>query len=159
LERNNINKADISNIFSGKPNWHLEIGGEINHYHNDFISYKLVISSYTGGAHSNKETYLFNVNPNGREMKIRSMIKDRSRFMEVAENAFRISKSLSATADLGEAGFTFEKNKFQLPENVGFTKKGVVLYYNDYEIGSYADGPTEITIPYDKLEGILAVEI
>ncbi len=141
-----------------KTPWTINVDGKITFAVNKFISYRLTTNSYTGGAHTNTETLLFNVNQNGREIKIRSLITDRPKLMEVAENAFRKTKSLSATADLGAAGYTFDNNEFQLPENIGFTGKGVVLYYNDYEIASYADGPTEILIPYKELEGIVVLE-
>jgi hypothetical protein len=44
---------------------------------------------------------------------------------------------------------------FTLNDNYGFRKEGIVFFYNVYEIGSYAEGPTEILIPYERLEGWL----
>ena len=140
-----------------KTPWTIDMKGEITFESEQLISYRLALNSYTGGAHMNAETFLFNVNKNGKKVGLKSFITNRKKFIQIAEKAFRKSKSLSLTADLGEAGFTFDKNKFQLPENIGFTQKGVVLFYNDYEIATYADGPTEINISYKELEGVISI--
>ena len=44
----------------------------------------------------------------------------------------------------------FEDDVFQLPQTYFFTDKGLLLYYNVYEIASYADGPKELLIPYTE---------
>jgi hypothetical protein len=36
-------------------------------------------------------------------------------------------------------------------DNYGFTTQGIVFVFNSYEIASYAEGPTEILIPYEKI--------
>ena len=53
----------------------------------------------------------------------------------------------------------FENDEFYLPNNIGFTKNGLQLIYNQYEVASYADGPMSITLPYAEIRNYLAVEI
>jgi hypothetical protein len=45
----------------------------------------------------------------------------------------------------------FEGGKFALPENMGLTRDGVLLFYNSYEVAAYAEGETKFVIPYGKL--------
>lgn len=49
----------------------------------------------------------------------------------------------------------FEGDQFQLPLNIFYTDKGLLLYYNRYEIAAYADGPKELLIPYEELKNFL----
>jgi hypothetical protein len=53
----------------------------------------------------------------------------------------------------------FEKDSFYLPENIGFTKEGVKLLYNQYEVASYADGTIELTLPYNEVKKYLSTKI
>jgi hypothetical protein len=138
--------------------WYIEVEGKINFSTKELISYSLELESYSGGAHTSTEQIFFSVNPKGREIDIKSMITNQAKLMEIAENAFREAKGLGKDQDLSEAGFNFDNNEFQLPENIGFKKEGVILYYNDYEIGAYADGPTEILIPYSEVEDAMKID-
>ncbi|MEC5164554.1 hypothetical protein RCH18_000270 [Flavobacterium sp. PL11] len=49
----------------------------------------------------------------------------------------------------------FENERFQLPQNIFFTDTGLLLYYNIYEIASYADGATEMLFPYTEVNEFL----
>jgi hypothetical protein len=40
----------------------------------------------------------------------------------------------------------FKKGKLHLPENICFTNTGLLLYYNIYEIASYADGARKLVL-------------
>ena len=42
----------------------------------------------------------------------------------------------------------FETESFYLPDNIGYTENGLILFYEPYEIASFADGPIILTIPY-----------
>ena len=52
----------------------------------------------------------------------------------------------------------FEDEKFQLPQNIFFTDKGLLLYYNSYEIASYADGPKELLFSYKEVNDYLLIQ-
>ncbi len=135
--------------------WNVDLTGDVTYAANGFVTYKLVVESYTGGAHNNTEVIFLNLDNNGAEASLMSKVTDRGKLLEVAEASFRKEKSVGPAADLGDAGFTFEDNRFQLPDNMGLGKRGLILYYNDYEIASHADGPTEVIVPYAQLEGII----
>jgi hypothetical protein len=52
----------------------------------------------------------------------------------------------------------FEDEKFYLPQNIFYTDKGLLLYYNSYEAASYADGPKELLLPYKEVNEYLMVK-
>ena len=49
----------------------------------------------------------------------------------------------------------FENDEFYLPENIGFTQEGLQLFYEQYEVASYADGPIILTLKYKEIEPYL----
>ena len=46
---------------------------------------------------------------------------------------------------------------FQLPANMGFSKEGLILLYNNYEIAAYTQGATKIVLPYETVKGVLHI--
>lgn len=45
--------------------------------------------------------------------------------------------------------------KFELSQNYYLGKQGLILQYQEYEIGPYVVGLPRLTIPYDQLKGVL----
>ena len=122
---------------------------------NGWLSIRTETYSYTGGAHPNYEVQFNNLGTSGKKVTTRDWLKDQSQLEKIAEQYFREEKGILATQTLNDAGYEFV-NGFELPENMGFGKGYLILMYNAYEIGSYADGPTEIKIPISELKGIIA---
>ncbi|MDG1871842.1 MAG: RsiV family protein, partial [Flavobacterium sp.] len=81
--------------------------------------------------------------------------KNYKEFEAFAEKKFRFQFKIPANHGINATKFMFEDDKFQLPLNMFFTDKGLLLYYNRYEIASYADGPQELLLTYDELKGYL----
>jgi hypothetical protein len=113
---------------------------------------------FTGGAHGGGGKYFISVNP----MTAKAVMLDdvlRRGYKEAlraeGEKAFRLNHHLLDTASLITNGFQFPENKFKLNDNYGFRRDGIVFVFNSYEIASYAEGPTEILIPYEKIKGWL----
>jgi hypothetical protein len=65
---------------------------------------------------------------------------------------FRDLKGLMEGESLEEAGFWFPDNAFYLPDNFAISGNELIFYYNNYEIQSYADGPTELVLPLFELK-------
>jgi len=89
-------------------------------------------------------------------MKLFLQIK--KKLTKIGEAEFRKLKELTTEADLGQAGFWFENNKFFLNDNFLITDSSLVFYYNNYEITAYAFGPTEIILPYLKIKSLIGQE-
>lgn len=118
----------------------------------DYISMSINTSSYTGGAHSNASVNYLNMSSQGEKINnLNFFITSIDQLKSLAEKKFREEQHLGATESLSEKGFNFEKDEFALPENFGFTKEGLVFFYNPYEIAPYAEGPLTVTISFTEL--------
>jgi hypothetical protein len=120
----------------------------------------IAVNSYldTGGAHGNSHVTFLNFNKkSGELLAMTDIIKDEEAFKKLAIPYFeKATKPLSNDQDVQDMFFG---EAFQLPENIGFNSKGVILLYNIYEIASYAQGITEFTIPYDEAKPFLKIEL
>lgn len=118
------------------------------------FSLLLGMDGYSGGAHGNSRVEYRSYDPKtGRRYGLGDWLKKgyEKPLQELGEKAFRKARGLSSGDNLNDFGFTFEDG-FKLNDNYAATPQGLVFYYNPYEIASYADGPTELAIPYSELK-------
>ena len=138
--------------------WTVERTGEVKLNKANIFSIDYTEYAFTGGAHPNTFVSFKNFNLNsGEEItfdELFSLEKQRE-LTKIAEQEFRKLKQMSPDDDLGSAGFWFENNEFSLNDNFLITEKGLVFYYNNYEITAYAFGPTELEIPYTKIKMLI----
>ena len=138
--------------------WFIERTGEVKLNRANIFSIDYMEYTYTGGAHANTEVEFRNYNlSNGDNITLDEIIspEKQNELTKIGEEEFRILKQLSAEADLGQAGFWFENNKFYLNDNFLITDSSLVFYYNNYEITAYAFGPTELIIPFSKIKTLV----
>ncbi len=138
--------------------WFIERTGEVKLNKENIFSIDYMEYSFTGGAHPNTFVTFKNFNlSDGQEIVLDEIIpKDKQNGLtKIAEAEFRKLKELTSDADLGQAGFWFENNKFYLNDNFLITDSSLVFYYNNYEITAYAFGPTELEIPFSKIESLV----
>lgn len=136
--------------------WYFEAKANVILNADSVISIQVDSDMFTGGAHGMYSVSFINADPKtGALYLIDSFLKPgyQTYLNELGEEEFRKEQELADTTSLEEAGFSFPENKFQLNENYGFRKEGIVFVYNSYEVAAYAVGPTEIIIPYEKLRG------
>lgn len=114
------------------------------------ISLQVNSESFTGGAHGSYSTNFVNVDPaTGTAYLLDALLKagyedELNKLAAEDLSSQRIDTDSTGTSDQFPANF-------KLNDNYGFRKEGIVFFFNTYEIGSYAEGPTEILIPYEKL--------
>ena len=138
--------------------WFIERTGEVKLNKENIFSIDYLEYSFTGGAHPNTFIAFRNYNvSNGEEIGLDEVISANKldELTTIAEAEFRKLKELTSEADLGQAGFWFENNKFYLNENFLIGDSSLVFYYNNYEITAYAFGPTELEIPYSKIKNLI----
>jgi hypothetical protein len=138
--------------------WFIERTGEVKLNKGNIFSVDYLDYSFTGGAHPNTFVTFKNFNlTDGKEITLNEIIPSdkQNNLTTIAEAEFRKLKNLTAEADLGQAGFWFESNKFYLNDNFLIGDSSLVFYYNSYEITAYAFGPTELEIPYSKIESLV----
>ncbi|HTE31513.1 MAG TPA: DUF3298 domain-containing protein [Chryseolinea sp.] len=148
-------KNEMKDISMG---WHYsaEVAAEV--VTDTLLSLSISEEYFTGGAHGGYGTYFISVRPSdGAEFTLSDFFKAgyEEPVTKIAEGVFRKVREIPDTASLNENMFEFPDDQFQLNDNYGFTKEGVVFYYNSYEIASYAAGPTEVVVPYESLKGLI----
>ena len=142
------------------PGWKAEIFAEVSYEDPYMITLKMDAYTYTGGAHGYGFTRYLNFDKEkGSEMEAWQLFKNQADFERFAEGKFRVQEQIPKDQSINSTGFMFEQDSFHLPENIGFTWEGVTLHYNQYEVASYADGPIEVTIPYNEMQPFLNHEI
>jgi len=138
--------------------WFIERTGEVKLNMGNIFSIDYLDYSFTGGAHPNTSVTFKNFDlSDGEEIVLDKIISadKQNELTKIAEEEFRKIKELAPDADLGQAGFWFENNKFYLNDNFLIRDSSLVFYYNNYEITAYAFGPTELEIPYSKIKNLI----
>ena len=123
----------------------------------NYLSILYIYSDYKGGAHPNTLFTYFNYNPKTYQtITLDSLItaEGMPKLRAIAENIFRKDEQLAPNASLSEKYF-FADGVFSLPETFTLTKEGIRFLYNPYEIKAYAEGTTELTIPFSKIKDIM----
>lgn len=134
--------------------WNMEANVSVLLASDSLISLQVDVESFTGGAHGSYVTNFINIEPTtGTAYLLDSFLKPgyEEVLNRLGEEDFRSQRELEQSASLEEAGFNFPSNEFKLNDNYGFRKEGIVFFFNSYEIAAYAEGPTEILIPYEEL--------
>ncbi|SDE71430.1 DUF3298 and DUF4163 domain-containing protein [Cellulophaga baltica] len=140
--------------------WEATIKGDIIFENKDILTIKLETYIFTGGAHGYSATRLLNFDKKkGDQLENWQLIKDKDRFTHLAEIKFKIQEDIPQNGYINSTGFMFENDIFYLPNNMGFTEKGLLLIYNQYEVASYADGPIKLVLPYDEIKNYITVKI
>ena len=117
----------------------------------DILSVKTEFYNYIGGAHGNRITTFLNFDPvTGNLLLNNAIVKDRKIFTKFVEDIFRTKNKIPQNDAINSTGFWFDNDTFNLPESIGFSKEGMVIFYNSYVINSYSEGPIEFTIPWEK---------
>ena len=115
---------------------------------------------FTGGAHGTTLcTYLNFDAKTGEAVDLRRMIPDTAAFLGVVAERFCKERKLPLDALQLQTGLFCELSALPMPSQIGFSDKGLVVLYNQYEIAPYSFGPITVTIPYkmfaDRWGGLL----
>jgi len=140
--------------------WEARINAVVSYEDRQMITIKLDTYLFTGGAHGYGATRFLNFNKNkGSEIEDWELFIDKEDFVRFAENKFRKQEKIPKDESINSTGYMFERDSFYLPENIGFTREGIKLLYNQYEVASYAAGPIELVLPYKEVKKYLSGEI
>lgn len=130
--------------------WEAAIDAQVTFEDAQFVTIALNSYIYTGGAHGyTSQRYLNFDKLKGIELENWQLLKNEEDFTVFAESTFREKHQIPVDKSINYTGFMFDNNLYYLPENIGFTKDGMVLLYNPYEVASYSDGNIELIIPYE----------
>ncbi len=132
--------------------YETSINYQLSFQNQDIISILIESYMYTGGAHGNGNSTYLTIDPKtGKSLESASLLKNYNEFLNYAEKVFRNTYTIADSEPINSTGFFFENDRFSLPSNIGFTDRYVILFYNQYEISSYADGPIELKLDKEKV--------
>ncbi|MEG2727717.1 MAG: DUF3298 domain-containing protein [Mucinivorans sp.] len=122
------------------------------------LVFSIFVKTYTylGGAHGTTQgSYLNFSKQTGEPIDIQSLIADTAKLMDMAAVYFCKERHLPQDAMQLRTGLFMELLDLPMPKQIGFGAKGLVLYYNQYEIAPYSSGQITITIPYSEMDHVL----
>ncbi len=142
------------------PPYEVSIDSEVSFQCQSMLSILMDSYVFTGGAHGYGAVSFINIDrKTGLPIKNKKLFRDYSAFKDYAERVFRSTYEILQSESINSTGFFFENDAFALPENIGFTDTAVILYYNTYEISSYAEGPIEIKMNKEDVASYFAFDI
>ena len=139
--------------------WEGKINATVDYTSDNIIDVKVNNYMFTGGAHGyeGNRSLLLDAKT-GKSLSYSDIFKDQKAFTAYAEKKFRQQFKIPEGQPINSTGMMFAKEVFELPQNIFFKQNGLLLYYNSYEIASYADGAKELILPYSEIEQYLKVK-
>jgi hypothetical protein len=67
---------------------------------------------------------------------------------------FRMVRQLG-NAPFEKQGFFTQGQGLPFPQQAALTDKGLLMYFNAYEVNAYAVGPTELLLSYTQIRSLL----
>lgn len=120
----------------------------------DLLSIASQRNEYVGGAHGSHRVELVSFDlKTGKPASLDSALQlgYEAELTSLADVLFRQQHGLQPTDDYEAKGFHFDGNQFALNTNFAFTQTGIRFYFNPYEVAAYAQGPTDLLIPYKDI--------
>lgn len=149
-------RSFIKEFSDTKQSWNIAINTKLIFQDDHLISILASTESYMGGAHGNHWKNILNFDAaTGKSLSQKDIIINHLEFLRIAEVNFRKARGISSDADLEKEGYFFKDGEFKLPENIGFTDKGILLIFNPYEAGPYSMGEIRYTIPSDEVKALV----
>ncbi|WP_149273239.1 DUF3298 and DUF4163 domain-containing protein [Pareuzebyella sediminis] len=140
--------------------WEAKIKGIVTYEDPLLLTIEIDSYLYTGGAHGYSSKHYLNFDKRkAKELENWQLFKNREDFQKFAELKFRTQEQIPIGKPINSTGLMFERDSFYLPENIGFTKDGVTLLYNPYEVASYADGPITLTLKFEEVKPYLISKV
>ena len=142
-----------------RPGWEAQITAKVDYTSENILNITLNNYTYTGGAHGyeGNRSLIFD-KKTGKSLERNDILRDTVNFKILAEKKFREKYKVPAGKPINSTGLMFIKDVFELPQTFFYTNKGLVLYYNTYEIASYVEGPKDLLIPYAEAEKFLKIK-
>jgi hypothetical protein len=141
--------------------WFEEKEVEVLLQNKRWITLGFHFSAYTGGAHgSNEQHYFLLDRETGEHLTLYDFFDSTAiyKLTALADPLFRSEKMIAPSQTYEEAGYWFKDEHFYLNNNFYIHPGGITFYYNPYEVSSYANGSTVITIPANKIGKLLRQE-
>lgn len=155
----NMFKEMVDTSFLPYPDvsYDFTIDYSVLYQENDFLSIVFHTYAYTGGAHG--MPYVFNINYDfiaNEDTKLSDVFK--GSYLEILSN---YSRTKLIENGLDDDDWLKEGTSAVKPENFsawGFNGKEIVIIFQAYQVGPYAIGMPEVSIPIEKFKGYIRSE-
>ncbi|MDR1594410.1 MAG: RsiV family protein [Prevotellaceae bacterium] len=136
--------------------FHLRISPDDVYQNEHVISFVFNWMIYEGGAHPNSGKFCFVIDKkSGSKVSYKSLTAEHeTEFLNIAEAEFKAQSGIKTDEKIYDL-YWFKDGKFHLTDNFAFTPAGLVFTYNPYEIAPYSFGLIELTLPYEKIAGMI----
>lgn len=150
---------EIKKEFPKEIAWEAKINGLVVYQSPKIINIRIEYYMFTGGAHGyyGVKSLIFDAQT-GKQLSNKDVFQY-DEFTSYVEEKFRKKYGLTPKQSINAKGFMFEEDKFVLPENIFFTKNGVLLVYNVYEIAPYSEGNQELLFSWKEVNPFLKIDI
>lgn len=140
--------------------WEANVKSAISFEDSKVLTLKLESYLYTGGAHGYTTVSFLNFDKQeGVELENEELFKNYDDFKLYVENRFRHIENIPFEESINNTGFMFSNNQFYLPDTIGLTKEGLLLYYEPYLIAPYSDGAYILKFTFEELKDQLSFNI
>lgn len=129
---------------------------QVQRNNNNVLALTELDQDYTGGAHGNYGTYGINYDiTTGERITLENLSEDASKFRtDILEKIKEMAKTDSYKQMLDE-GYENNLESVLLADGKWyFSNSGLLFFANPYELGCYAAGTIEFSIPYEELSGL-----
>lgn len=144
-----------------EPAWFVRRTAEVVHSTAAALAVRAERTEYLGGAASSSAIECVNLVPaTGETLTMEDLVeeKSRERLRALAEARFRAERKIGADQSLSEAGFVFPGDHFELPRCFLVGGMGLEFVFSPEETGGDAQGPTQLVLPWEELEGLIRKE-
>ncbi|WP_303178964.1 DUF4163 domain-containing protein [uncultured Butyricimonas sp.] len=152
-------RADATELFQTfadkpdeRPNWKYEliVDDSVFMATDQFISVRLRVYSFTGGAHGMTTYHSFNYDVKNQKFLTNKEILNYA-------NAAQINTLLKANFKNPDGCFTMEPT-LDLAGAINFNATSVYFLYGQYVLGAYACGSAEVVVPRAALKGDILIK-
>ena len=123
----------------------------------NYLSYVFFTSMYTGGAHPNNTIHTITYDKKkNRIVTISNLVNKDSNLLTTLSEESRIILKKYPTfqtpyfiEDMLLEGTSPKEENFK---NFAFSKDGLILFFEQYQVAPYSEGSFRVVIPYDKIK-------
>jgi len=149
-------QMSLDSLYSVYGYAYLNVSTNVSFQNSNVINLSMNVDCYYGGAHGNYGVFSMFFDPKtGHEIPLEKLFTDKEEFRQIAESFFRKEFKIPEQENINSPGFWFENDTFDISKNIVITQDKVTLFYNPYEIASYADGMLIVEIPMEKVKNLI----
>ena len=137
--------------------FHYIISADAHQGSQKTVVYQTTVDYYEGGAHGTNQQIIMNFEAStGRLITLKDVFAEgaESQLNEVLLKALIANKGVESVNDLKQKGYLVSTDIYA-PDNFIIGEETITFIYNPSEIAPYAEGGTELIIPYTDIEHLL----